>query len=233
MQEATRILDRVKVMRVFDLAGVAEAIGEVGEIIEVTKSSTEQEDARRGRRTEIGDSEDEADEHELGEIKTPSQKEVNSAAGMVIIDTITNVASAMISKNQIQGQALLASLMRSLSHLTALNRLCTILINAAVGINPLKPPEYRRHLEDNVSIFSSTMGKPALGKTFTYLIDLSIFLTSVPKTTADAVAAYGDKSRADTWTNAVVMEVLKDRRGGREGRWAGYEIVSNVKLLPC
>ena len=233
MKEAMGMLDRVKVMRVFDLAGVAEAIGEVGRMIEIAKSSIEQGNAHGGGRSEIGDSEDEADADGLAEVKAPSQKKSIALIGMVIIDTITNVVSAMISQNQTQGQALLASLMRSLSHLTSLNHLCTILTNAAVGVNPSNKSGYYRRLNDNVSVFASTKGKPALGKMFTYLIDTSIFLSRVPKTTADAVAAYGNMSRADTWTNALVIEVLKDRKSGREGRWAAFEIVSSVKLLPC
>ena len=238
MMEATKMLDRVKVMRVFDLAGVAEAVGEVRQLIDDEKISAEQVESQSRRRSEIGDSEDEDEEDVLVEIDAPPLKaslesKAKSSIGMVIIDTITNVVSAMVTRNYNQGQGLLASTMRSLSHLTARHQLCTILTNAAVGISSSKKSDYQRRPEEHVSVFASTLGKPALGKTFTYLIDTSIFLSIVPKTNADAMAAYGEQLGPGNWRNALVIEVLKDRCGDREGRWATFDIASNVKLVPC
>ena len=228
------MLDHVKVMRVFDLAGVAEAIGEVRQLIEDAKFSAEQAEGQSRRRSEIGDSEDEDEDDVVDEIEVPHlEGKANRNVGIIIIDTMTNVVSAMVTRNQIQGQALLASLMRSLSHLTARNSLCTILTNTAVGINSSKNPDYQRRPEEHVSVFASTLGKPALGKTFTYLIDTSVFLSSVPKTSADAMAVYGEQLGPESWQRALIIEVMKDRCGGREGRWAAFEIASSVKLVPC
>ena len=242
-EEATSMLDRVKVMRVFDFAGVVEAISEVNELMEAItqKANRLPAAASEQRRDEIGDSEEECDEDDDEEQHREPQPETDhlqgneshsGPIGMIIIDTITNVVSAMMVKSQVQGQALLASFMRSLHHLTSRYHVCTILINAAVGRNPSRNPGYQRGPREDVSIFSSTMGKPALGKTFTFLIDTSVFLSTVPKTSDDAFIAFGGGEKAPSYQKALIFEILKDRCGTREGRWAAFEIAAEVKLVP-
>ena len=241
IEEATAMLDRVKVMRVFDFAGVVEAISEVNELME---AMTQEADrlrvaASKQRRDEVGDSEEEPDEDEGPQGKpqhdidhSQDNEPHTSPIGMIIIDTITNVVSAMMVKSQVQGQALLASFMRSLQHLTSRYHVCTILTNAAVGTNPSRNPDYQHGPREDVSIFSSTMGKPALGKTFTFLIDTSVFLSTVPKTSDDAFITFGGGEKASSYQKALIFEVLKDRCGNREGRWAAFEIAAEVKLMP-
>ena len=248
MEKATSMLDRVKVMRVFDFAGVVEAISEVKDMMEeiARKSETNPVLAFQKRRDEVGDSEEELDEEEeelqpesrqegavLGNHQGSASSEPRSVSiGMIIIDTITNVVSAMMAKSQIQGQALLASFMRSLHHLTSRHHICTILTNAAVSRNHSRNPEYQHGPREDVSIFSSTMGKPALGRTFTFLIDTSIFLSTVPKTSNDATVAFDDGGEVSSYQKAIILEVLKDRCGAREGRWAAFDIVAEVKIVP-
>ena len=246
IDQATSMLGRVKVMRVFDFTGIVEAISEVNKLMEDTTQQLDQaavlafEKSRDG----IVDSEEELDEDDDEESRRgPQREEVDLISlqgsgpgsgriGMVIIDTITNVVSAMMVKSQIQGQALLASFMRSLHHLTSRYHICTILTNAAVGKNLSTDPEYRHGPREDVSIFSSTMGKPALGKTFTFLIDTSVFLSTVPKTSDDANIAFGGGGKAPWYQKALILEVLKDRCGAREGRWAAFEIAAEVKITP-
>ena len=219
IEKATSMLDRVKVMRVFDFAGVVEAISEVNELMEEV-----------GKRSdEIGDSQEELDGEDEGLKGSDSR---SNPIGMVILDTITNLVSAMMAKSQVQGQALLASFMRSLHHLTSRHHICTILTNSAVGKNSSNNPEYQRGPREDVSIFSSTMGKPALGKTFTYLIDTSVFLSTVPKTSDDATIAFGDGGQATSYQKALILEVLKDRCGTREGRWAAFELADDIRIVP-
>ena len=245
MEKATSMLDRVKVMRVFDFAGVVEAISEVKDMMDETAQKSEKTPvlAFEKRRDEVGDSEEEVDEEDEGLQPEPRQEgatlgnhhgsEPRSVSiGMIIIDTITNVVSAMMAKSQIQGQALLASFMRSLHHLTSRHHICTILTNAAVSRNHSRNPEYQHGPREDVSIFSSTMGKPALGRTFTFLIDTSIFLSTVPKTSNDATVAFGDGGEVSSYQKALILEVLKDRCGTREGRWAAFDIVAEVKVVP-
>lgn len=250
MAEATNLLDRVRVMRVFDLAGVAEAVGEVSEIMDRTRVVREEGPQerlvprRRRRSAEVEDSEEEQDEEdEEPQVEVTGNAGARIACtgtpeapiGMVIIDTMANVVSSLVNKIQTQGQALLGSLMRSLRHLTALHCLCTILTNAAVGTSAdsRKNSSYQyRGLADNASLFASTLGRPALGKTFSYLIDTSIFLSSVPKLKDDAMVAFGQTGER-RWRHAQVIEILKDRFSGREGQWLGFEIADGVKLIPC
>lgn len=117
--------------------------------------------------------------------------------------------------------------MRSLRHLTYRRHICSVLTNTAVGLNPSM---YPRRAQNNASIFEATMGKPALGKAFTNLIDTSIFLSSIPKMRLEAEIAYGGGNSIG-WKNVGVLEVLKDRFGAQEGRWAAFEITAEVLLI--
>lgn len=229
VDEVTTMLDRVKVMRIFDFAGVIEAVGELSEMREGIPR-VPGEDPRKTR-DEIGDSEEELDEEEDPPVEQVSKNA--GQVGLIVVDSITNVVGSLMARSQTQGQALLASFMRSLHFLTSRHHICTILTNAAVGLSDSSNREYKHRPEDNVSVFSSTLGKPALGKTFTYLIDTSIFLSAMPKTANDAAIAYGNRGDASSFKKAIVLEVLKDRSGSREGRWATFEIFDEVKIVPC
>ena len=119
--------------------------------------------------------------------------------------------------------------MRSLRHLTYRRHICSILTNTAVGLNPSSNPKYERRAQDNVSIFAATVGRPALGKLFTHLVDTSILLSVIPKLRLDAEMAYGEADAAG-WKKVGVLEVLKDRFNTQEGQWATFEITAEVLL---
>ena len=237
--QATAMLDRVKVMRVFDFAGLVEAIGEIQQMRENhLRDLQNQREAKACTRKEVIDSEDELDDDDDDNDAARMDSEIHSEAkndgaiGMILVDTMTNVVSAVVSKSQVQGQALLANFMRSLYHLTDHDNICTILINAVVNVSTTKTSEYRRRVEDNVSIFSSTIGRPAMGKSFTYLIDASILVSTIPKTSKDASIAHGNDTELP-YGKAFTIEVIKDRCGSREGKWAAFEIETGLKLVPC
>lgn len=117
-QKAFLMLDRVKVMRVFDFAGVTEAIAEIRQTLEKA-DNFDRNLAGASLSVEskiIHDSE--ADETELsdGDISKVAKQDnaipaVNgerqtiqaNRIGMVIIDTLTNMVSSMFSRNQAQG----------------------------------------------------------------------------------------------------------------------------------
>ena len=120
--------------------------------------------------------------------------------------------------------------MRSLHFLTSRRRICTLLINAVVGLNKLNYSDNPRKSEYGVSLFTSVNGKPALGKTFSCFIDKSIFLSSVPKTKADAGNAYGQDGDKNGWESVGVMEVIKDRNGACEGRWATFKVLADINI---
>ena len=91
------------------------------------------------------------------------------------------------------------------------------------------PRSYRP--SDNASIFTSTSGKPALGRTYAYLIDTSVFLSSIPKAREDAATAFGGSGReGEKWESVGIVEVLRDRYSDREGEWGAFEINAGVEL---
>ena len=234
-ERATSVLDRVKVMRVFDFAGVVEAVGEIREMREKSSLAAETSaNADTKTRTEVHDSEEEPDAEDEPPTKSVVQpcKQANGSRGMIVIDTIANVVSSMMSKGQVRGQALLSTFMRSFRHLTTSYNICTILVNAVVGLNPAKHSDHQWRPEEHVSAFASTSGKPALGKSFTYMIDASILVSAIPKTSQDAAIAFGTNPELP-YAKALVLEVIKDRCGVREGRWVTFEIAAGVRLVPC
>ena len=82
--------------------------------------------------------------------------------------------------------------------------------------------------EDQVSVFSSTVGKPALGKPYSYLIDTSIMLSTVPKTLDDAEIVYGDNVGQAKYSN--ILEILHDKNANRAERWAAFDIINGVEI---
>jgi len=120
--------------------------------------------------------------------------------------------------------------MRSLRHLTARHRVCTLLTNSTVGAQTSSNLQYRRRPEENVSIFVSIIGKPALGKTFAHLVDNSILLSTLPETKRDAERAYGtDRSDAE-YSSASVLEMLTDRNGSQAEKWAVFHIKGGTDI---
>lgn len=119
--------------------------------------------------------------------------------------------------------------MRSLHHLTKRRHTCTLILNTAVGLRS-QNAQYLRKADEQVSIFASTPSKPALGKHFAYLIDTSIFLSTLPRLKDDADAAYGDSREDRNFEKAGIIEVLKDRYGTREGRWGAFKVDAGIGL---
>lgn len=127
LEQATRLLDRVQVMRVFDFAGVVEAMGEVGRICDIKnerlqqvetcgeadQAHEEKEEAEQNRaRRVVEDSEDESSNLSdsssskkstcLG-VLTGNVKAQASRMSMIVIDSIAPVVTAILLKDQIQG----------------------------------------------------------------------------------------------------------------------------------
>ena len=102
--------------------------------------------------------------------------------------------------------------------------------NAVVGLVLSKNQLYQQRPEENASIFYSIMGKPALGKSFTHLIDTSIMLSSLPKTVEDADIAYGDNIRGRKSKYCGILEVLHDKNGIRAENWAAFDIIDGLEL---
>lgn len=116
VDEATSLLDHVKVMRVFDFAGVVEAVSEIGQIWEKGDHNVDhhpEAESQRGNKiiddsegddvSCENDNENNASSKARGENCDEQPKDRSHCISMVIIDTITNVASSMIQRNQTQG----------------------------------------------------------------------------------------------------------------------------------
>ncbi|KAF2433109.1 P-loop containing nucleoside triphosphate hydrolase protein [Tothia fuscella] len=206
-------------------------------------------------RAEIPDSEDEDEmlfdiEEQVSppneqdpEIELPSN-DSPSNLGLILIDNIAHVVNPLLKTNYAQGQALFTTFMRSLSHFTEDHNISTILINTAVTPqrgyswqgptiappstwidDPLaRPPSYL----DQPSMFDACAARPALGKPFTYCVDLHLLLSTMPKRRRDAEIAYGGKAGKAEYVN--VMEVLGDRWDTRLERWAAFAVVDGVGL---
>lgn len=119
--------------------------------------------------------------------------------------------------------------MRSLHQLTKRRHSCTLILNSAVGLRS-QETRYHRRPDDQASVFASVPGKPALGKHFSFLVDTSIFLSTIPRSKDDADIAYGDVREGRQFNEFGVIEVLKDRHGGTEGRWSAFTIEKSTEL---
>lgn len=112
---ADLMLTRVKYMRVFDLAGVVEAVDEVSESWEVQAQQTDGN--LKGRERVIEDSEEEDDMSQDSSDEKDQTWKIRQIAGvqkgrasaetdptdMIVIDTIANVVTSVASKSHIQG----------------------------------------------------------------------------------------------------------------------------------
>ena len=139
--------------------------------------------------------------------------------------------------------------------------ICVIILNGTVSAayppHPQRHPHPNREApisppSSTSSLFASwTNQKPALGQTFPYCIDTHVLLSRVPSDMVRAVIRRraGDEdskkrvapSRSRGMMDGdirageeevTVCEVLADRHGGREGRWACFETVSLVVTRP-
>ncbi|KAL8784082.1 MAG: hypothetical protein Q9195_009191 [Heterodermia aff. obscurata] len=196
VEEATSMLDRVKLMRVFDVAGLVEAVGEITESCEqVAEFSFETKDLRRG-------------------VVADSQDDLSEDAGSETGERAERLASQNKGTEPTQS-----------------GKICTIISNAVVGHVSSKNQLYQQKPEENASIFYSITGKPALGKSFTYLIDTSIMLSALPKTAEDAGSAYGDNIKGRKPQYCGILEILHDKNGTRAENWVAFEMVDGLELM--
>lgn len=246
--EAVQVLERVRIMKAFDFVGMTECVAELRESLETReqkKSQPEPEPVSREPKTSIprgtvGDSEDEDDMLDdiepvsLEKPPPPSTKlaepEDTPLEGrpqhLLVIDNITYVASPIIKNSHVQGQALLATFMQSLAHLTRAHDTCTLLHNAVITYQP------KSTTEPTPSIFSPCALRPALGKSFAYLLDMHLLLHRVPLTAADAKSVYAAHSAIPKSNQkmASVLEVLQDRHSDRVGHWSAFKADADGNL---
>lgn len=202
--EAKGTLDRVEIMKPFDFEGLTEAVSELRDTLE---GRTPQEQPPRGT---VADSQDDEDEM-LDSPKPPLPKTApntstapsphsSAKGGFLIIDNLTHLAAPLLKTNHASGQALLTSFMRSLAHLTRTHNLCTVIVNSTLFNNTGKTgntPTYNK--EESPSAFASCTARPALGKTWMFLVDVHLLVHSMPKTEKDARVVYGEGQGRGRW----------------------------------
>lgn len=246
--EAVNVLESVRIMKAFDFVGMTECMAELRESLEIREKNRlqpEPEPVPEGPkapvpRGTVGDSEDEddmLDGIEPASLEKPPPPSPNLTEPeekppeyrpqhLLVIDNVTYVASPIIKNSHVQGQALLATFMRSLAHLTRAHDICTILHNAVMTYQP------KSTTEPTPSIFSSCTLRPAVGKSFAYLLDMHLLLHRVPLTAADAKSIYAAHSAIPKSSErlASVLEVLQDRHSDRVGRWSAFKVDADGNL---
>lgn len=103
LAKAEAVLQRLKIIRVFDFVGAVEAVDEIQRglegppLVKPTARTTQRE--RRIRTGQVPDSEDEEED------SPPALEDIdtNSCIGMVIIDNLTSVVNPLIKGNHVQG----------------------------------------------------------------------------------------------------------------------------------
>lgn len=246
--KAAQVLERVQIMKAFDFVGMTECVAELRESLESREQKISQQGPESSSwepkapapRGTVGDSEDEDDM--LDDIepisleKRPSlppkpvepeeKPPEDDPQHLLIIDNITYVASPIIKNSHVQGQALLATFMRSLAHLIRTHDICTILHNAVMTYQP------KSTTEPTPSVFSSCTLRPALGKSFAFLLDMHLLLHKVPITAADAKSVYAAHSAIPKSSErlASVLEVLQDRHSDRVGHWSAFKADADGNL---
>jgi len=287
-KKADQVLDRVRILRVFDFVGVVEAVNELTEELEaysteaVLQLPSEVLQSKNlpdpEQRREIADS-DEDEEDMLFDAPSPvrdrthSEKQADDLLsqsrekiGMIIVDNISQVVNPILKTNYVRGdkfarahplatrvltksgQSLLTTFLCSLMHLTLTHDIATLLLNSANApkstyahattfTNAPPPSTWIQDptsalpsFVDQPSIFASTTARPALGKAFTYRIDLHILLSQLPKRRRDAEIEFGGKVGLGRAEFVNVIEVLADRWDGRMGSWAPFAMDKDVGL---
>lgn len=223
-------LRRVKIMKAFDFEGLTEGLGELRDVLEDRAAP------HLVPRGTVADSQDGEDEM----LDSPTPAPLNSAVPsatiattieskgpLLIVDNITQLAAPLLKANHATGQALIVSFMRSLAHLTTRFNMSTVIVNSTIFT---KTPNYK---EESPSAFSSCSVRPALGKTWTCLVDMHLLVHQMPCSNHDAKVVYGGTRAVGDVKLSNVMECLQDRREGKVGRWTAFTESENDVLHGC
>lgn len=224
-QRAMQALDRLKIMKVFDFEGLTDSISELRRTLEGAPAATSvPSKAQPMSKTIIGDSEDE--DEMLDSPSPPPEQQVPTmqkdaqpagvASGLLLIDSISHVASPILRNRYIEGQALLTSVMRSLTHLKTRHQLSSLLLNDATTKANVK--------DESPSIFSMCKIRPALGQSFRHMLDTHLLVHRNSTKPSDTQRGPSGRQYAAEEQGVSIVEVLQDRNGGSLGRWAAFTV---------
>ncbi|KIK63536.1 hypothetical protein GYMLUDRAFT_441129 [Collybiopsis luxurians FD-317 M1] len=141
----------------------------------------------------------------------------------IVIDTITPVVGPYLSAVSSQGHAIMTALMRYLRHLaTRYSTLILVVNNATLMRAPssVQEPGTFEPIPNPQSAFASTTRKPALGPSFTFMTDATLWLTVWP----DPNEGEPDGSTAHT------VEVLRSKFSS-SNVWSTFKIARTGKLI--
>ncbi|GAM84376.1 hypothetical protein ANO11243_023700 [Dothideomycetidae sp. 11243] len=257
--EAKSLLERVRIMRVFDVEGLFEALSEVRSTFHgIHVDGNTGSDTIAGLRSTIPDSQMAIDAPENDDLlaERAAAKHVvaeeapislSTTPHLLILDELSSLLMPIQRTDPTHASALLSTLMRSLRHLAQANNTACIIASSAQSARASSPK--RGPLERNSappppspSIFASCTARPSFAKAMD-AADVHLLVHRLPKTVEDARAVYGvsasdthgfgeaessvppskEKRRRDVkWVNCV--EVLRDRHGGRKGRFAFFAV---------
>lgn len=214
-QQAMQLLERIKIMKVFDFEGLTDSIAEFRDALKgedaSSDSPTEKQATPRGT---IGDSED---EDEMLDSPSPpanpqpkvvpgSTSDQKVSKSLLFINSVSHVAAPLIKNRHVEGQALLTSFMRSLNHLTTTHRLCTIILNDTIPTTKYK--------EEAPSAFAACTVRPALGRSFEHMLDTHLLVhRSLVRSPEELVS-----------DSVSVVEVIQDRSGSSLGQWSAFKV---------
>jgi hypothetical protein len=247
--EAIKMLERARIMKAFDFVGLTECVAELRENLETPSngaSSPRQQRVPAPPRGTVGDSEDEDEEEMLDAPASPTKPTATSPEDthgqtqksdhLLIIDNITYVTSPMLKNNHVQGQALLTTFMGARAPTTRRHDICTIIHNTTVTYSNNNTSNSNNNspapAEPTPSIFASCALRPALGKSFPYLLDVHLLLHRLPISASDAKAVYAAHGAIPKQEHrlASVLEVMHDRYSDRVGHWSAFRVDSEGNL---
>ncbi|CAG8586536.1 12126_t:CDS:10 [Ambispora leptoticha] len=131
---------------------------------------------------------------------------------LIVIDSISAVLSSLLSSSTSQGHSLMVSLMRMLLTLAKKRNIGILLINTSVHAYP----------NNQASAFASTITKPALGMTWTYLTNVQLYITDCPEELHETIGNnvggpqvqeyyYTNREGVECTMKPRIVEVLKSR----------------------
>ncbi|CAK1355201.1 hypothetical protein CB0940_01044 [Cercospora beticola] len=222
--DAMEALKRLKISKVFDRIGMMEAVAELGEELNAEKQQKQQRPAEmtKLRKSTIEDSEDEEDILDESPEKSPSHPGApvpsTTIKRLLIVDSISHVMTPIIKNDYTQGQALLTSLLRSITEVTQQYNLCTIVLGEA-GFKLVSEDE-------TLSRFKSCRIKPAVGYGLGYLVDVHFYLHQLPSRTV----TQGTTERQVRQEPIHVLEIVEERDGNRQWSWAAFRFTEEGTL---
>ncbi|KAF8121781.1 P-loop containing nucleoside triphosphate hydrolase protein [Boletus edulis] len=125
---------------------------------------------------------------------------------LVIIDSITSLLAPSLSAVSSYGHAIMTTFMQHLRNMARSYYLTFLVVNNTSGSLP----------HNRMSVFSSTVRKPALGPSFTFLTDCTIWL-----------ARHEDTTNAEAGSSIHVAEIFKSRPT-RSRTWCTFKIHNRI-----